>query len=279
MATLKPSNLRGDVMGSIGFIGAGNMAEAIIGGIVKKGLYAPSKIMVYDIRQDRLDFFSSTFGVAKALDPRQLLRETSTVILAVKPATVSVVVNESKELLADKLVISIAAGIPIDSIVTILGQEARVIRVMPNTPALIGEGASALAASKTCSADDIGCAMSIFSAVGMCMEIEERLLNAVTALSGSGPAFCFMFMEALSDGGVRAGLPRDTALALAAATLKGAAGMVLETGKHPGVLKDMVTSPSGTTIDGVSVLESMGFRSAVTDAVFAAYKRACTLAK
>jgi len=265
-------------MGSIGFIGAGNMAEAIIGGIVKKGLYAPSQIMIYDIRQDRLEFLSSTLGVTKALDPQQLLEATETIVLAVKPATLSVVVNESKELLKGKLVISIAAGIPIDSIVNILGQGARVIRVMPNTPALIGEGASALAASRACSSDDIACARSIFSAVGMCIELDERLLNAVTGLSGSGPAFCFMFIEALSDGGVRAGLPRDTALALAAATLKGAAGMVLETGKHPGLLKDMVTSPSGTTIEGVSVLESRGFRSAVSDAVYAAYKRACDLA-
>ena len=265
-------------MGSIGFIGAGNMAEAIIGGMIKKGLYAPSEIMIYDIRQDRLAFLSSTYGVTKASGPQQLLEEIPAIILSVKPATLSVVVNESKELLAGKLVISIAAGIPIDSIMKILGQGARVIRVMPNTPALIGEGASALAVSKACSRDDIECARSIFSAVGMCIELEEKLLNAVTALSGSGPAFCFMFIEALSDGGVRAGLPRDTALALAAATLKGAAGMVLETGKHPGVLKDMVTSPSGTTIEGVSVLESRGFRSAVSDAVYAAYKRACDLA-
>ncbi|HPJ93249.1 MAG TPA: pyrroline-5-carboxylate reductase [Deltaproteobacteria bacterium] len=266
-------------MRSIGFIGAGNMAEAIIGGIVKKGLYEPSEIMIHDVSQDRLDFLSSTFGVVNATGPQQLLAEVPIVILAVKPAILPVVVNESKELLAGKLVISIAAGIPIDTIVNILGDNARVIRVMPNTPALIGEGASALASSQACSSEDIACAKSIFSAVGMCIELEERLINAVTALSGSGPAFCFMFIEALSDGGVRSGLPRDTALALAAATLKGAAGMVLETGKHPGVLKDMVTSPSGTTIEGVSVLESRGFRSAVTDAVHAAYKRACDLAK
>lgn len=266
-------------MGSIGFIGAGNMAEAIIGGVLKKGLYAPSDIVIYDIRQDRAGAFSSALGLRNAESPRELVREVPTVVLAVKPATISVAVQESKEQLRDRLVISIAAGIPIASIVNILGEDARVIRVMPNAPALVGEGACALAASRACSTGDVACAREIFSAVGRCLELDEKLLNAVTALSGSGPAFCFMFLEALADGGVRSGLSRETSLELAAATLKGAAAMVLETGKHPGELKDMVSSPAGTTIEGIAVLESRAFRSAVMDAVVAAYRRAGELAK
>lgn len=266
-------------MGPLGFIGAGNMAGAIIGGILKKGLYAPADILIYDILKDRSVELSKTFGVKTVPSAEQLLSEVSTVVLAIKPAIISPVVNELKDVLKDKLIISIAAGIPIEAVVNVLGEEARIIRVMPNTPALVGEGASVLAESAACSDEDVESAKAIFCAVGMCAVMEERLLNAVTALSGSGPAFCFMFIEALSDGGVKAGLPRDEAMTLAAATLKGAAAMVLETGKHPGVLKDMVTSPSGTTIEGVSVLESRGFRSAVTDAVYAAYKRACDLAE
>ena len=266
-------------MGSIGFIGAGNMAEALIGGIVKKEIYDPSKIVVYDISEDRLTLLRETYKVIVAKDSRQLLNEVSAVVLAVKPSVLPLVVDELKTQLKENLVISIAAGISIDFIMNALGRDARVIRVMPNTPALVGEGASALAASVNCSDEDMACARNIFSAVGMCLEMEEGLLNAVTALSGSGPAFGFLFIEALADGGVRSGLPRDAALALAAATLKGAAAMVEGTGSQPGKLKDMVTSPAGTTIEGVSVLESRGFRSAVIDAVFAAYKRACDLTK
>jgi pyrroline-5-carboxylate reductase len=266
-------------MGLIGFIGAGNMAEAIIGGVLIKDVYAPADILIYDILQDRTQLLSDTMGVSTVQDPVTLLQEVPTVVLAVKPSTITIVINELKSSLRDKLIISIAAGVPIDSLTHVLGEDARIVRVMPNTPALVGEGASVLAASTACSSEDIACAKGIFSAVGLCLEMEERFLNAVTALSGSGPAFCFLFVEALCDGGVRAGLPRDAALKLAAATLKGSAEMILQTGKHPGDLKDMVTSPSGTTIEGVSVLESGAFRSAVMDAVFAAYMRACELTK
>ncbi|HQP29979.1 MAG TPA: pyrroline-5-carboxylate reductase dimerization domain-containing protein, partial [Deltaproteobacteria bacterium] len=152
--------------------------------------------------------------------------------------------------------------------------EARVIRVMPNTPALVMEGVSCLACSTTCRDEDRKLALEIFGGIGICLELEERLIDAVTGLSGSGPAYVFLFIEALADGGVRAGLPRDVALKLAAATVKGAAALVLTTGKHPGDLKDMVASPGGSTIEGLAVLESRGMRSAVMDAVFAAYQKA-----
>jgi pyrroline-5-carboxylate reductase len=263
----------------IGFIGAGNMAEAIIGGIIKKGIFSPQDIMAFDIVKERLDTLSSRFGIRIAPSALDLVQGAESVILAVKPGSIHPVVSSLKGILASRLVISIAAGVTIGSLLEILGEKTRLIRVMPNTPALVLEGVSGLAASKACTPDDKARGLAVFSGIGLCIELEERLLDAVTGLSGSGPAFVFLFIEALSDGGVRAGLPRDVALKLAAATVRGAATMVLETGKHPGGLKDMVASPGGTTIEGLSVLEAKGFRSAVMDAVFAAYKKASNLTK
>lgn len=265
-------------MGAIGFIGAGNMAEAIIGGILKKGLYTPQDILIYDVRQDRMKELSASYRVGISSTPQDLARDSRALIVAVKPDKVTPVLEGVKGVLEGKLLISIAAGIPIQSIQAVVGADSKIVRVMPNTPALVLEGMSALCASKSCTEEDVQTASAIFSAVGRCARVEEKMMNAVTALSGSGPAYCFLFIEALADGGVRAGLPRDLALELAAATVRGAATMVLETAKHPGVLKDMVTSPGGTTIEGVSLLESKGFRSAVMDAVFAAYQKAGKLA-
>lgn len=265
-------------MSAIGFIGAGNMAEAIIGGILKRGLYTPREILIYDVRTERTEELSGSLSVGVSKTPQDLARDSRVVIIAVKPDKVTPVLEGVKESLKGKLVISIAAGIPIQSIQAVIGTDSKVVRVMPNTPALVLEGMSALCASKSCSEDDVQIACGIFSAVGRCARVEEKMMNAVTALSGSGPAYCFLFIEALADGGVRAGLPRDLAMELAAATVRGSATMVLDTAKHPGVLKDMVTSPGGTTIEGVSLLESKGFRSAVMDAVFAAYVKAGKLA-
>lgn len=263
----------------IGFIGAGNMAEAIIGGLLKQGLFPPQDIMAFDISPERLRILSERFGLATAQSLEELVRSASCCILAVKPGTVMSVAGQVKDTLRGKLVISIAAGISIATLSTILGDDTRIIRVMPNTPALVLEGASAFAASKACTPADKALAQSIFSAIGLCLELEERLLDAVTGLSGSGPAYGFLFIEALADGGVRAGLPRDIALKLAAATVRGAAAMVLETGVHPGELKDRVASPGGTTIEGIAVLEAKGFRAAVIEAVSAAYRKAAGLAK
>ncbi len=261
-------------MGALGFIGAGNMAEAIIGGVLKKGLYKPLEILIYDIRPERVKEISAMYGVGVSDTLQDLARDSAAVLVAVKPDKVSTVLSQVKDLLRGKLVISIAAGIPISAIQTVIGADAKVVRVMPNTPALVLEGASAIAVSQPCGEDEVRTATDIFSAIGRCRQVSEGMMNAVTALSGSGPAFCFLFIEALADGGVRAGLPRDLALELAAATVRGAATMVLQTGKHPGELKDMVTSPGGTTIDGISALESGGFRSATMNAVYAAYQKA-----
>lgn len=264
-------------MGTLGFIGGGNMAEAIISGILTHGTLREAEISVYDVKQERSDYLSSRYGVQVSPDPRTLVKSHSTVILAVKPNQIPHVVSELKDLLRDRLTISIAAGIKIETILNLLGADARLVRVMPNTPALVLQGVSVLAPSGSCTKDDVEVAKSIFSSVGICIEMEETFLDAVTALSGSGPAFCFLFLEALSDGGVRAGLPRDVALQLASATMKGAAALVYETGKHPAELKDMVTSPGGTTIDGLAVLEAGSVRSAIIDAVWAAYRKAAEL--
>ncbi|HVN71949.1 MAG TPA: pyrroline-5-carboxylate reductase [Desulfomonilia bacterium] len=261
-------------MKPIGFIGAGNMAEAIISGLIKKGLITARELMIFDIKQDRMDHLRSSLGVEVASSALDLTRSRDIVILAVKPDQVLPLLKDIKSALAKKVVISIAAGITLKSMLEVLGEKAKVIRVMPNTPSLVLEGAAVIAASPSCTGEDRRIARDIFASVGVCLEMDEKFLNAVTALSGSGPAFCFLFLEALSDGAVKAGLPRDVALKLAAATMRGAASMVLDLGKHPGQLKDMVTSPSGTTIEGIAVLESKGFRAAVIDAISAAYNRA-----
>jgi pyrroline-5-carboxylate reductase len=261
-------------MKPIGFIGGGNMAEAIISGLIKKALITPFEIMVFDIKPERMDHLRNVFGIECAASVQGLVRSREIIILAIKPDQIVALLQGIKGSLAGKLIISIAAGVTLKSMLDVLGSEAKIVRVMPNTPALVRQGATVLAASSSCTEQEKEIAKAVFSAVGMCLEMEEKFINAVTALSGSGPAFCFLFLEAMCDGAVKAGLPRDVALQLAAATMKGAASMVLELGKHPGQLKDMVTSPSGTTIEGISVLESKGFRSAVIEAVTAAYKRA-----
>lgn len=261
-------------MQSVGFIGAGNMAEAIVSGLIRKALIRGREISVCDIKPERTCHMKDAYGVEVAPSASELARGRDTIILAVKPDQVQKVLAGLTAELSGKLVVSIAAGITLRSMLDVLGEDARVVRVMPNTPCLVLDGASVMAATPSCTQQDRADVMEIFSAVGLCLEMDEKFINAVTALSGSGPAFCFLFLEALSDGAVKAGLPRDVALRLAAVTMRGAASMVLELGKHPGQLKDMVTSPSGTTIEGIAALESKGFRSAVMGAVSAAYLRA-----
>lgn len=261
-------------MQPLGFIGAGNMAEAIISGLLRQAGSAPQQITAFDLKPERMDLLRSAHGVHTEGSAKDLIKSRDVVILAVKPDQILPLLRENRAPLSGKLIISIAAGVTLRSMLDILGDEARVVRVMPNTPALVLQGASVISPSASCTAQDRETALSIFSAVGLCLEMEEKFINAVTALSGSGPAFCFLFLEALCDGAVKAGLPREVATTLAAATMRGAASMVLDLGRHPGQLKDMVTSPSGTTIEGIAVLEAKGFRSAVIDAVTAAFRRA-----
>lgn len=259
---------------TIGFIGGGQMAEALIRGILAAGLTAPEGIAVVEPDDARLEYLRKSYGVRPAADSAALAAAGRVLILAVKPQVVAKVLAQYRDYVTDShLVISIAAGIPIKAIAAALGDAARIIRVMPNTPALALAGAAALSGNERAGAEDLAVAKRIFSAIGTCVEVSEPLLDAVTGLSGSGPGYVFAFIEALVDGGVLAGLPRPVAEQLALQTVLGSAKLALETGEHPAVLKGRVTSPGGTTITGLQVLEESGFRGAVMTAVQAATER------
>ena len=260
---------------TVGLIGGGKMGSALAGGIVSGGLVPASQVIVADVDADRLQELSKTLGVGVTRDCRQAAKASRILILAVKPQTMSEVLSDLSGVVGKShLVISIAAGIPIQFIEARLRKGVRVIRVMPNTPALVGEGMAALAAGSAATEADLAEARRIFDAVGLTVVVKEDLMNAVTGLSGSGPAYAFIMIEALSDAGVRMGLGRDIALKLSAQTLLGAARLCLQTGKHPGELKDMVTSPAGTTIAGIQALEDGKIRATLIAAVEAATLRA-----
>lgn len=263
----------------IGFIGAGMMAEAIARGLLNAGM-EPGRITAFDPDSGRCDLCRNVLGISAAEDNRAVVGSADIVILAVKPFVMPHVLTEiSGSVKTSQLLISIAAGITIETIREKLAAGVPVIRVMPNTPCLIGEGASALAPGEFASAEHMKLASEIFRAVGIVVETTEDKLDAVTGLSGSGPAYVYAFIEALADGGVRMGLPKSVALTLAAQTVSGAARMVIQTGDHPAVLRDRVMTPGGTTIAGMAELEKAGFRSAAIEAVTAATLRATELGK
>jgi pyrroline-5-carboxylate reductase len=264
----------------IAIIGGGKMGEVIASGIISASLTQPGKVTVTDIVPERLAHLKGKYSVATQEDNRKAVREADIVILAVKPQGMGDVLKEIADVIdRKKLVISIAAGISIGFIAERLKKGVPIVRVMPNTPALVGEGAAALAAGESASGADLATARTIFDALGLTVVVKEDLMDAVTGLSGSGPAYAFIIIDALSDGGVLMGLPRDVALKLAAQTLLGAAKLFLEGGKHPGELRDMVTSPGGTTIAGIHALERGGLRSALLHAVEAATLRSKELGK
>ncbi|HET7290293.1 MAG TPA: pyrroline-5-carboxylate reductase [Thermodesulfobacteriota bacterium] len=268
-------------MAKIGFIGGGNMAEALIKGLISSGVYKKGDIIVSDNVKKRLDHLKAAYGVAVTQDNKVVASSSDIIVLSVKPNTVRKVVGEIKSrITAKKILISIAAGIPVSLISGVLKKKAKIVRVMPNTPALVLAGASALYCSPNLGEDEKERVKRIFEAVGIAYIIEdEKLLDTVTGLSGSGPAFVSMFIESLSDGGVKMGLPRDAALRLAAQTVYGTAKMIIEEMSHPAVLKDKVSSPGGTTIEGIHKLEAGGFRANVISAVEAATKRSRQLSK
>lgn len=252
----------------IGFLGAGKMASALAKGIVQAGLVSPAHLMASDASEPALLQFGQALGCATTNFNPDLAKFADAVVLAVKPDQIDDVLREMRDHLSEKhLIISIAAGVTLARMEAILGLGVRVIRVMPNTPALVGLSASAFALGKSAAVADAQLAKDLFSAVGTAYQVKESLLDAVTGLSGSGPAYIYLIIEALSDGGVAAGLPRDIATSLAAQTVLGSARMVLQTGLHTGVLKDMVTSPGGTTIEGLHELERAGVRGALMQAV------------
>jgi pyrroline-5-carboxylate reductase len=263
----------------IGFIGGGNMAEAIIRGLRAGGIPA-ERITVADPSAERRALLSGTFGVVVETDNRTVVNSSEVVVLAVKPQVHRQVLTDLARADNDvsRLFISIMAGVRIAAMEGLLATSDRVVRVMPNTPALVLAGAAAIAGGNRSTEDDIALTRSIFATTGETFVVGEQLMDAVTGLSGSGPAYVFSFIEALSDAGVKNGLPRETSTRLAAQTVLGAARLLLETGEHPAVLRETVTSPGGTTIAGLHAMEEKGFRAAVMAAVDAAVKRSKELA-
>jgi pyrroline-5-carboxylate reductase len=262
-----------------GFIGAGRMATALIRGLLRAGTARPEAICASDPLEPARTALAAETGVTVVVSNEAVAGRSDVLVLAVKPQSMAEVLEGLRPLVTpDHLVVSIAAGVSLATIAGALGPGRRLARVMPNTPALIGAGAAGFCLGPGARPSDEALVVSCLTAVGRAYRVPESLLDAVTGLSGSGPAFVYVVIEALSDGGVRVGLPRDVATALAAQTVLGAAQMVLETGSHPGVLKDQVTSPGGTTIAGLHALERGGLRAALIDAVEAATLRSAQLA-
>jgi pyrroline-5-carboxylate reductase len=259
---------------TVGFVGGGNMGEALIKGLIAASLVPAKAIHATDVRADRLKELDRQYGIQVSSDNVEMVRQADIVILAVKPQIMEAMLKEIAPAVTRRtLLISIAAGVSTAKIRAGLGKDARLIRVMPNTPALVLEGATAIAKADGLEPDDLDTAGEIFSAVGRVVVLTEDLLDAVTGLSGSGPAYIAVVIESLADGGVRMGLDRITAMTLATQTVLGAAKLLLETGLHPGALKDMVSSPGGTSIAGIAALEEGGIRTTFIKAVERATQR------
>jgi pyrroline-5-carboxylate reductase len=264
----------------IAFLGSGNMAEALIKGMIVSGSTNPDQLLISDISTERTENLKKTYGIVIKRSNIDAAREADIVVLSVKPQIIEKVLGEIASVVDEKkLMISIAAGVPTAKIEKVLKDGSRVVRVMPNTPALVLAGAAAVSGGKHATPEDVALTQSIFNSVGRAVIVEEKLLDAVTGISGSGPAYMFMILDALSDAGVKAGLPRPLALELAAQTMYGAAKMALETKEHPGKLRDMVTSPGGTTIEGLHALEKGKLRATLMNAVEAATARSKELGK
>jgi pyrroline-5-carboxylate reductase len=255
-------------------IGGGKMGSIIASALIRRKMIASQNIVVTDIDAARRRYLRSSLKIRATADNPQAVGDADVVILAVKPQNMAATLQEIKTFMnPSKVVISIAAGITTQFIEKSLGENTRVVRVMPNTPALIGEGAAAVAAGRFAKAADVKLTRAIFNAVGMTVEVKEKLMDAVTGLSGSGPAYFFLMIEALTEAGVKTGLKRDMAKTLAVQTMLGAARLCIESGTEPAELREMVTSPGGTTFAGLKVLEKKKFRSIIVAAVKAATHR------
>lgn len=266
---------------TLGTIGCGKMGTALIGGAVRAGMVAPNRVLGFDVEPAAGDAFRKATGAGVAGTLAELTDACDVILLCTKPQQAAAALRDAAQAAAGKprLVVSIAAGITLASLEAACPENFRVIRAMPNTPALVGKGAAAYCLGSRALPDDAATARKLLESVGLALEVPETYLDFVTGLSGSGPAYVYIIIEALADGGVLAGLPRAVSLQLAAQTVLGAAAMVMETGEHPAVLKDKVASPGGTTIAGLAELERLGLRSALISAVHAASRRAAELGK
>lgn len=252
----------------IGFIGCGNMGSSMVGGLIKSGFLKPDNIIVSTKTEESVKKLKEEFKIATTLDNKIVAKESDVIILAVKPFMYKDIVDAIKsELTAEKLIITIAAGITIGNMEEWINENTKIIRTMPNTPALVGEAMSAVCPNKNVTSDELEYCFEIFKSFGECVQLEEKDFHAFTALCGSSPAYVFMFIEAMADAGVKLGLTRAKAYKMAAQSVLGSSKMVLDTGKHPGELKDAVCSPAGTTIDAVAELEKLGFRSSIIQAI------------
>jgi len=264
----------------VGLVGTGNMGEALIHGLLHGHLCRPDQILCSDTRPERLKAIREKYGVKGTSHNTEVVKQSDLIIIAVKPQIMKNVVEEiAKYLNLSKLIISIAAGVPLEAIESCAKKELKLIRVMPNICVSVREGVSAIAGGRHALKEDLMMAKTIFDSVGKSLFIDEYLLDAVTGLSGSGPAYIFLIIDALADAGVKVGLSRDDALILASQTVLGAAKMLIETGEHPGKLKDMVTSPGGTAIAGLHTLEEGGLRTTLINAVEVATQRSEALGK
>ncbi len=258
----------------IGFIGLGNMASAMIGGILGAGLCVPEDIIGSSKTQHTADKISEKFGISAGTDNIETAKRADVIVLAVKPIFFSEVIEQIKDIVDEsKLVISIAAGKSIAQIEQAFGKKLRIVRCMPNTPAMVGEGTTCICLQEDTDKADEELVLKMMNSFGKASILPERLMDAFIGVAGSAPAYVFIFIEAMADAAVQAGMPRKQAYELAAQTVLGSAKLVLETGMHPGALKDMVCSPGGTTIEAVKVLEEKGFRAAVMDAVEACVEK------
>jgi len=265
---------------TIGFIGCGNMGVAMIGGILNANLVTPDNIMVSDLNEKSLAETSLTYGIKTTTNNNEVAKSSDIIVLSVKPNLYGVVIKQIKDVVKENVIIvTIAAGKSIKGTEEMFGKKLKIVRVMPNTPALVGEGMAAISPNEMVTKSELIEIVNIFESFGKAEIVDEKLMNVVTSVSGSSPAFVYMFIESMADAAVLDGMPRSQAYKFAAQAVLGSAKMVLETGKHPGALKDMVCSPGGTTIEGVAALEENGFRNAVISALRKTTQKSIELSK
>lgn len=264
----------------IGFIGCGNMSKAIIGGLIAGGQVNAADIWIYDHKAETNEEMAQAHGVTAAQSAEEVAKQADILFGAVKPNVIlNVLKNVAGSLNKETLVVSIAAGVTLQSLANTLGHDRKIVRVMPNTPALVNEGMTSVTPNPLVTEEETREVVAIFNSFGKAAVVSEYLIHSVVGVSGSAPAYVFMFIEAMADAAVLGGMPRAQAYEFAAQAVKGSAQMVLETGKHPAELKDMVCSPGGTTIEAVKVLEQKGFRAAVIDAMQACMAKSEALSK